>query len=326
MKVKKEFIQISSLIVEFSKSEKTLAKELSQRSTLEEIDEGKMYQTILKNWFYDPTISVNKNIGMSLRHLYLVKEQKEEPIQSKSWKLYVADDEGEEKQIVSKKSVFDFIKPNSVLLMRKNQVDLDFKRKPIKVSDLFTHEKKKKAQVDDDFDPASVKMKRVSQNSKQIKKLPKVDSKKKLFKITKKAEKSKKVAEKTAKKKNEEKVYSKCQKYSINTLNDNYMVDIEAVNILNSAKNEVYKTMDDFECDLISQLNQNTKIKYKAATTSKYVVVKCQHCKLFSFWYRNKDGIDIEALMKSGEKNFNLIMFRSINQNHILANHPQIEF
>ena len=84
-------------------------------SNFEEVN-GKL-QSILKNWFYDSSVSVNLNIGMSLRHLYLVKSINEENMESKHWQLYVSD--GEEHSILTRKSAGQLIKPNCVLLLKK---------------------------------------------------------------------------------------------------------------------------------------------------------------------------------------------------------------
>lgn len=96
---------------------------------------------------------------------------------------------------------------------------------------------------------------------------------------------------------------------------------------MNGIKSKIYKTFADLEDELVAKLNaESPKIKYKAQMTSKYVVIKCTCCKLFAYWFQNTDKIDVEALMKNGDKNFNLVFFRSINQNHVRTQHLQIEF
>ena len=144
-------------------------------------------------------------------------------------------------------------------------------------------------------------------------------------KQTKKAPSKKQAG--AAKKKGELKVFSTCKKFALSPNNEEYLIHIEAVNVLNSIKSKVYPTFADLENDLIPQLNADSNlIQYKAQMTSKYVVVKCTCCKLFAYWFQNTDKVDVEALMKNGNKNFNLVLFRSINQNHVLAQHSQIEF
>lgn len=94
--------------------------------------------------------------------------------------------------------------------------------------------------------------------------------------------------------------------------------DRKAIEFLISSKIEIYPTESDFDIYLISRLNDLSNLNYVSNETSKYMQVKCSQCKKFSFWFKNKDDIDMEAFKDAefndeGEKEINLVFFRSIN-------------
>ena len=76
------YIEISSLVVEIPKNENNIFEALKVRkqniaTNFVEKNQGYL-QKKLKYWFYDSSSSVNQNIGMTLRQLYLVNDKKEE--------------------------------------------------------------------------------------------------------------------------------------------------------------------------------------------------------------------------------------------------------
>ena len=98
----------------------------------------------------------------------------------------------------------------------------------------------------------------------------------------------------------EDRMTSKCENYKkyTNSLGLNYTVDIRSNKLIDSDRdtNKVYATIGEFENGLIKKLNdfsKNSSFKYRSNLTSKYIQIKCQNCKLFSYWYKNKDDIDI---------------------------------
>jgi len=120
---------------------------------------------------------------------------------------------------------------------------------------------------------------------------------------------------------------SECGKFFVNPVNEEFLVDPGAVTLLNSLKQTVFRTYKDFEENVIQKLNKNVEdsgVSYVASTTSKYVVIKCGACKKFAFWFKNVDDIDMDKLKES--EVINIKFFRSINQNHLLENHSQIDF
>lgn len=67
----------------------------------------------------------------------------------------------------------------------------------------------------------------------------------------------------------------------------------------------VYKTLKDINDDLIKNLHEKTEFRYRWNVTQKYIQLKCEKCKLFAYWYKNKEDIDIGTLYEGdGKKTF----------------------
>ena len=43
----------------------------------------------------------------------------------------------------------------------------------------------------------------------------------------------------------------------------------------------------------LNNLNKDSSFQYRTNLTSKYVQIKCQNCKTFSYWYKNRDDVDM---------------------------------
>lgn len=82
----------------------------------------------------------------------------------------------------------------------------------------------------------------------------------------------------------------------------------------------------------MDKLNKSTSIQYVLNLTQKYIQLKCAKCKKYAMWFKNVDNVDVEELMKNerlsgdGSVVVDMQFFRSINQNHNVHEHPEIEF
>lgn len=100
----------------------------------------------------------------------------------------------------------------------------------------------------------------------------------------KKSTKEKKVKEKKEKKAATQ--FSSCKNFAINPSNTDYFTHPPAVDFLASIKSEVFKTRQDLDKGVILKLNSFSPVcQYKVNETSKYIHIKCNCCKLFSYWF-----------------------------------------
>lgn len=119
-----------------------------------------------------------------------------------------------------------------------------------------------------------------------------------------------------------------------------------------SQSKTVFSTLEDLKMNVLIPLNTNHQPKgnfsFKVCVTEKYITLRCKKCSVFNFWFKNKDDIDMKVFMEKGilyrhektqevmerSENYdqahpclNIMLFRSINQNHCAKLHcGDVEF
>jgi len=120
-------------------------------------------------------------------------------------------------------------------------------------------------------------------------------------------------------------VTSICGQYLMSSTNEAYFTDQSTLDFLAQNKERVYSSLEEFREKVLNEINsRQTRIKYQASLTAKYLRLTCSCCKKFAFWFRNKDGIEIGEI--SDMNKLHVQLFRSINQNHTRAEHSSIKF
>ena len=108
--------------------------------------------------------------------------------------------------------------------------------------------------------------------------------------------------------------------FSINPADSSYFVDKKALDVIKTHQQTVWTSIASFEDGLVAAISQGCK--YSCSITGKYLKLSCQDCKKFQMWFADIEGRDMNSIES---KDLRFRYFRSINQNHIRREHPDIK-
>ena len=114
-----EMIPCAQLILRYPKSQNA-GQKIQIRSTqfnyLNQPVTGEWLETSMKNWFLLPNMTVRQNIGITLRHLYMVDNYMQEEYFSQHWQMFCGNKEIQD--------VRDLEANCEIILQQKLEIDI----------------------------------------------------------------------------------------------------------------------------------------------------------------------------------------------------------
>lgn len=103
---------------------------------------------------------------------------------------------------------------------------------------------------------------------------------------------------------NQVEMVSKCGRYEVKAMTNvgHYVVDCRSRQMLKELSDEkpVFESIQSLKTNLLNKMNKESAplFEYHLHITSKYVQIRCKDCKVWSYWLKNKDDIDVQDFYK----------------------------